>query len=49
MALLLGIAQSHAVKSLAHLVFRLFGQDYDVSSRLWCHYKGIPSKIGESP
>ena len=39
-----------SVKSLAHLVFRLFGWDYDVSARLWCHYKGIPcQKLGKPP
>ena len=43
MALLLGITQSHTVKSLTHLVFRLFGQDYDVIT--W----EFPAKIGETP
>ena len=48
--LLLGIAQSHTMKSLAHLVLGLFGQDYDISLRLGCHYKGIPcKKLGKPP
>ena len=49
MALLLIITQSHTVKSLAHLIFRLFGWDYDVSARLWCHYMGIPCQNWGNP
>ena len=41
--LLLGIAQSHTVKSPAHLIFGLFGRDYDVFS------ENVMSLQGDSP
>ena len=36
--------------NLSHISFSDFlGRECDVFLRLWCHYKGIPSKIGDSP
>ena len=47
--LLVDIAQSHTVKSLAHLVFGLFGRDYDDFRECDVIIMGIPPKIGDSP
>ena len=37
------------VKSLAFSFSDFFGWDYDVFLRTWCHYRGIPPKIEDSP
>ena len=42
---LLGIAQSSRLKSLA---ISFSEWEHDIFPRLWCHYKGIPPKIGDS-
>ena len=44
------VLHNHIQWNLSHIsFFGLFGRDYDVFPRTWCHYKGIPPKIGDSP